>query len=91
MVTALVRDAPLAAAVVPELIAALTDADLAVRAGAARALGNVRLPPRPAAVPALVRALGDPDGSVREAAAGALLEIHGEPAPPGQLVPGGKP
>ena len=89
VVRALVRDSPLAAAVVPELTAALTDEDAAVRAGAVRALGNVWPPPRPA-VPALVRALSDPDGSVREAAARVLLEINGEPVPPDLLAPGRK-
>ena len=73
-VTANARSSPLAARVVPELTAALTDNDAAVRAGTACPLGNT-WPPPTAAVPALQRRLKRPHNSVREAAAGTLREI----------------
>jgi HEAT repeat protein len=87
VVTALARSSPLAAAVIPELAAALSDEDAAVRAGAARALGNIGPASRPA-VPALMRAFSDPDRIVRQAAANALLEIDDGAAPSNPALPG---
>jgi HEAT repeat protein len=60
-------------------MAALSDTMPALRAEAARALGN-RTPAATAAVPALIDALGDPDRRVRERAAAALGNIGDDAA-----------
>jgi HEAT repeat protein len=75
------------ASIVQALIAALGDTSSALRADAARALGN-RTPPATAAVPALITALGDPDRRVRERAAAALGDIGDDAAVPtlGQVL-----
>jgi len=61
-------------AAVPSLIAALTDANVYVRQGAARVLGNIGRRTGEATA-ALVKALRDPDPKVREHAAEALGEL----------------
>jgi HEAT repeat protein len=86
-VTALARSSQLAAEVIPELTAALTDQDAEVCAGAARALGNIWPLPR-AAFPALTRTLCHQDGTVREAAAAALSATDDEAVLPTRLGPG---
>ncbi len=61
-------------AAVPQLIAALSDADPHVRAQAGRALARIG-PPAKEAVPILTQRLDDPDEDVRQAAARALGQI----------------
>ncbi len=61
-------------AAVPQLIAALSDADPRVRAQAGRALARIG-PPAKEAVPILTQRLDDPDEDVRQAAARALGQI----------------
>ena len=80
VITALARSSPLAAAVVPELTAALLDKDPAVGIGAIYALDSVWPPPKPA-VPALMRALRTQTSLFAERPR-ALVEINGEPSPP---------
>lgn len=68
---------PTAVAALPELIAALTDADDEVRYAAARAL--VAIGPEAApAIPALSRATNDASGMVQRASTRALRAIQGE-------------
>jgi HEAT repeat protein len=69
-----------AALVVPELLAALAEADVQVRTGAAAALGSVG-PKAVAAVPDLITALDDPDEHLQQRAKGALIKIGWKPDP----------
>ena len=68
---------PKAKDAVPDLQAALGDADTEVRRSAARALGDIGGASKPS-VPALGKALKDPDAQVRQSAAYALGRI-GDP------------
>ncbi len=68
------RMGPLAAPVVPDLIAALRDPQPEVRSKAARALGQIGPAARGASV-ALIRALGDKEASVRDEATTAMEQI----------------
>jgi uncharacterized protein YfaT (DUF1175 family) len=60
---------------VPELVAALRDAEGYVRWVAAEALGRIG-PVTPDVVPALMAALGDATGIVRQAAAETLERVR---------------
>src|SRR5262249_39696728 len=67
----------------PELIAALGNEDLSLRAGAAAELAQYGTRAK-AAVPALIKALGDPDPEVRRAASAALEAAGGPQGMSGQ-------
>jgi HEAT repeat protein len=76
------RQGPAAVSAVPELVAALTDPDAAVRQNAALALGSVG-PDAAEVLPGLTAALGDAEWAVRRQAAVTLGKL-GRPAAPAE-------
>ncbi|MGE3806225.1 MAG: HEAT repeat domain-containing protein, partial [Gemmataceae bacterium] len=70
---------------VPELTSALQSDELAVRSGAARALGKIG-PPAKSAAPALIKLLDDKFVGVSLEAACALVRVGGDPDRPMKLL-----
>jgi HEAT repeat protein len=64
---------------VPALTTGLVDAQLAVRFGAVRTLGEIGSTAKPA-IPALLLLTADPDPRLRAATLGTLAAVHAEPA-----------